>query len=225
MIFTNVKSEKVVQVGDRTRLDASQTFSPDDEAINLVEVSFDSGVTFLDITETKKIDWVFQDAGEKIVHFRVNEAETMLKNITVLSEADDRLFSSDEDINALESDLKYLYKDGRTSHLDMHREAQGKILEELYNRGITNKDSNRLTKADVIDTMELRAWSKYLTLYLIFNDVRKGAEDAYTEKAKLYRGLADRASQDKQFLKIDINGDGQADDVSLNFESISLVRR
>lgn len=228
MIFSKLKSELVNQVGDKIRLDASKTFEQGTEIFS-VEIMPEVGADYisLDLSKDFVLDWVYATPGIKTATLRVNGDDLALVTIeiNVLTEIEDKLFSNDSDIDPIESDISYYYKQGRNSHLDMHRVAQNDILEELYDRGVKDSEGNKLTKANILQTDELKAWSKYLVLYLIYKDQKKSVDDAITEKMNLYRGLATKASQNKKFLKIDTDLDGKSETINTNLESATIRRR
>jgi uncharacterized Fe-S cluster-containing radical SAM superfamily protein len=102
MIFPKLKTESIVQVNDKTRIDARDTFlSPDEAAITLLEIQAEIGGQFLDVTGTSYIDWQYDTAQEETITLRVTTDSTpvtITKTLTVISASDDNLFSSDADL-------------------------------------------------------------------------------------------------------------------------------
>lgn len=229
MIFPKIKAEKIIQVGDKIRLDASKSFSSDEVAFTNVEIKTDSSGAYIPIASDGALylDWVYETSGEKTVSVRINSNDSLVATTTVnvISEAEDKLFSNDSDIEALEYDIEYYYKQGRNSHLDMHREAQKHIIEELGLRGVVDSEGNPITKANILETEQLRTWSKYYTLFLIYNDHKKSSEDALAEKANHYFRMAQNASQDRQFIKIDADTNGTSEKVDSGISVVEVVRR
>jgi hypothetical protein len=227
MIFIQCKLEDLIQVGDKTRLDASDSFkSPDEAAIALIEIEPEASAGFIDVTSTKYLDWQYESDGEKVVTVRVTtdglpQDKTFI--ITSISEADDRLFSNDKDISKLEVDVFRFLRPGRASFLDMHRESQTIIIDDLNQRGITDREGNRLTKDDLFDVKEVREWSKYQTLSLIYKSVQSEVDDVYASKALMYEEMA-KTQQTRAYIRLDFNQDGTVDN-KLNLITGDLTRR
>src|SRR6056297_1134930 len=227
MIFIRANTEEKVQVDDKTRIDAEQTFlSPDEAAITLVEIEPESSAGFIDVTTSKQLDWSYATAGEKTATVRVTTdgvPTTKEYTINVVSEADDKLFSNDKDIISHEVDIYRFLRPGRGSFLDMHRVAQKMILDDLDQRGLTDNQGNKLVAADIFDLEEICEWSKYLTLYLIFTSVQSEVDDVYAIKAKSYLDMAGRQST-RASIRLDLDQDG-AQDARPNLVSGIMVRR
>lgn len=214
MIFIQVKNESIVQVDDKTRIDVEGIFiSPDEAAITLIEIEPEASVGYVDVTTTKYLDWAYATAGTKVVSVRVTtdgSPVTKTASISVLSVADDKLFSTDKDIVSHEVDIYRFLRPGRSTFLDFHRIAQRMILDDLDQRGLTDNQGNRLTKTDIFDVQEVAEWSRYLTLYLIFVSVQSEVDDVYATKAQGYKEMAARNAS-RAFLRLDLNGDGVED--------------
>lgn len=217
-IFPHIQTEKTVQVNDRFRIDVSRSYTTKDEAaISLVEIEPESGFGFIDVTGNSVRDWFldfqYNTDGVKTVSCRITTTgspETVTFDITCLTEADDKLFSDDDDFLQHESDvLKYL-KNGKNSFKNYHREAQRMILEYIYRIGITDRDGNQLTKDALIDVDEVRFWSKYTTLALIMFDQSTTPGDQFALLAQNYMSKANDSRHDS-IIKLDINGDGTID--------------
>lgn len=231
-IFPVLEVEAVVQINDKTRLNASKSFkSKDNLPITLVEIEPESGSGYVDVTGSSAkdwyLDWAYTGASRTVtVSLRITASTTVTytKTISVVTATDDKLYSGDSDITALESDILKWVPEGRASFLNVHREAQTKILDWLAEAGITNVDGDRITKDRIIDLDEVRSWSKYLTLSLIFRNISNSVEDIFDSKAKYYETMAkDRADRTK--LRLDLDGDGStsiAED--FNMQSRDLVR-
>lgn len=143
----------------------------------------------------------------------------------VYSVLGDRLFSTDLDLISEESSvLKYL-PIGKSSFLYVHRRAQEMIIEWLDQQGYVNVNEKKYTKHDIIDKSEVRPWSKYLALELIFRDFGNAKDDVFKQKADFYEKLAINA-RNRMILRLDVNEDGIADDsTSIDTWSGSMVRR
>lgn len=213
-VFIQIKNENIVQIDDKTRIDVEGTFiSPDESAITLIEIQPEAASGYVDVTSTKYLDWAYDSAGTKAVSVRVTtDGSPIVKTseILVLSVADDKLFSTDKDIVSHEVDIYRFLRPGRSTFLDFHRIAQRMILDDLDQRGITDNQGNKLTKADIFDVQEVAEWSRYLTLYLIFVSVQSEVDDVYATKAQGYKEMAVRNAS-RAFLRLDLDGDGVED--------------
>lgn len=227
MIFIQIKTEGTVQAGDKTRIDVEGTFiSPDEAAITLIEIQPDASSSYVDVTSTKYLDWAYETEGTKAISVRVTTdgaPTTKADEIICLSESNDRLFSNDNDILSYEVDIYRLLRKGRSSFLDFHRIAQRIILDDLDQKGLTDNNGNRLTKLDVFDIEEVKEWSKYTTLSLIFKSVQSEIDDVYDQKSKMYSDMADR-QKTRATIRLDLDNDGTVDTVP-NLVSGIMVRR
>lgn len=214
MIFPTLKVESLVQVNDKTRLDGVKSFITTDEAaITLVEIEPESSNGFIDVTSDKFLDWSYSTAGDKTATIRITTDGapiSVIATFTVVSVNDDALFSNDQDIVSHEVDIYRFLRAGRQSFLDFHRIAQGMILDELDQRGLTDTSGNRLTKLDIYDVQEVKEWSRYLSLYLIFKSVQGEIDDVYDQKSKTYWDMAQRQST-RATIRLDLNQDGTVD--------------
>lgn len=228
-VFPHIQTEKIVQVGDRTRISVAKTLVvPSTEEITSLEVRPDADAIYRTVTDQKYLDWVYETAGTKTVTLKVTTpSETVEKSayIQILEASEDNLFSTDEQLISLEPDIMSLLPDSRVSYLNVHREAQTQIMDAIYQRGITDQSGLRLTPASVVDVHEVSEWSKFLTLTLIFRGRVNAPDDAYIVKAQGYEKLANQASQ-RAFLKLDLDGDGKTSaDESVSITSVKVSRR
>lgn len=227
MIFIQTILEEKVQVDDKTRIDASKTFlSPDEAAITLFEIEPEASAGFVDVTSDKLLDWSYDTAGDKTVSVRVTtdgSSTTKTYTVSVVSAADDKLFSNDKDIISHEVDVFRYLRPGRSSFLDFHRIAQKMILDDLDQRGITDADNNKLVAADIFDLEEVSEWSKYLALHLIFKSVQGEVDDVYGIKSQSYWEMAQKQAS-RSYIRLDVNQDG-TEDRRPDMYSGRLVRR
>lgn len=231
MIFPQLRTEPLVQVGDKTRFDASASFiSPDQDQITKIEIRPDADSAFIDVTTRQYLDWIYQTAGDYIARLKITtgtgideEVTELDKTVTIITAETDRLFSADTDLLAHEGDLYRWLREGRSSYLDIHRLAQELILEDLAKRNITTYQGARITKAQIWDLKEVREWSKFLTLSLIFKSTANEVNDFFFTKSRDYADLANRAA-DRATIRI---GDpaNAAPDSKNDLKSGLLVRR
>lgn len=236
-IFPNLELEDAIQISDKTRLSGTKSFvSKDEPAISLVEINPEDGVeNFVDVTDSLTdnwfLDWEYSGTSRTVtVSIRVTAGiagpVTFSKTIEVLTEADDKLFSDDQDLIGLESDIVKWVRPGRNSFLDFHRKSQFLILDFLNNDlGIRDYERDRITKDSVVDVEEVRKWSKFWTLALIFEDISNATDDVFSEKNKFYMSRAN-AARDQSFYQLDLNKDGEISDGEIiDIKSTRLLRR
>lgn len=233
MIFPNLELESVVQVKDRTRLNGTKTFvSKDEEAITVVEIEPETGNGYIDVTGTTSkdwyLDWEYATDGSKTVSVRVTtDGAPTVKTyeIEVIDVDDDKLFSNDQDLKTHETDILKWIQPGRNTYLDVHRRAQTLIFSYLDEKGITDQDGNKLTKAAVIDISEVKEWSTFLTLKLIFEGISNSTDDVFRFKAIEY-AKKEYEARNRAVFRFDLNGDEllTSSDVT-NISSVRAIRR
>lgn len=230
-IFGNLKVENTVQVNDKTRLSGIDSFiSKDEAAVTLVRIEPEASAGFIDVTgssfENWFLDWSYATNGTKIVTLEITtdgSPSTFTKDVEVLTEAEDRLFSNDSDLVEIEDEIMRFVRKGRNSFLDKHRQAQKRIIDSLDRRKVFDLEGNRLTKNDLYSIEEIKQWSTYLTLQIIFESLRVETDDIYSLKADAYRSLAGRAEH-SAVLRFDYDQDNEEDRVE-TLMSGRLLRR
>jgi hypothetical protein len=232
-VFANIDLEPIVQVDDKTRIDATKSFQAKGAsgALETVEIEPETGAGLIDVTgSTNKdwfLDWQYASPGTKTVTVVITEdgnANTFTKDIEVLSEADDALFSKDTDLINLEPEILNYVRPGRSSFLDFHRSAQIRIVDSLNAQGYATSEGARLTKEDIAGE-DVKEWSKFLTLALIFEDNSNAIDDIFAEKAKRYMQKAEGARQ-RLVIRYDVDQDGETENTegALQFQG-KLTRR
>lgn len=228
MIFPVLKLEDVLQVNDRTRLDATATYiTPDEAPITLIEIEPEASAGFIDITSTQFLDWQYPTDGVKSVTLRVTTdggPESYSEDITVLTAVADKLFSGDKELTPYEPNILSWVREGRNSFLDVHRAAQDRILTYLDENRIWDIEGNRLTKEDIIDIQEVNDWSKFMVLKLIFEGVSNALDDIFFEKANRYKAMEVKA-RNRAAIRLDRDGDGEEDIQKTDLRSVGLFRR
>ena len=231
-IFGVLSTESVVQVGDKTRLSGIKTFITQDEApVTLVEIQAEAAAGFIDVTNDDQdlwfLDWIYSTAGSKTVSLRITTdgaPQTFTHILTSITEADDKLFSTDQELAMIEPEvLKYVPK-GKASFKYVHRQCQSEILEHLYTNGYVKTDNTRITKDEVIRIEEVSYWSRFMALRYIYRQLSNAVDDIYDQKSKRYEN-DEHKWRHKAILKLDFNGDGtQGEYESANLTSKRLVR-
>lgn len=235
MIFPNLEVEPIVQISDRTRLNATKTFaSKDGPLITSVEIEPEAGAGFLAVTGSSFKDWLtdweYETAGTKVVTVRINNIPgptfvTKTASILVVDAATDMLFATDQDLTMEEPDILKSVRAGRNSYKDVHREAQTQIVDILNRKGYRNSEGAKITKAMLIDKSEVREMAKYRALQIIFSGLSNQIGDLFQQKADLYESKFSLVSQ-RQILGLDLNADGMIESgEGVNIYSARLVTR
>ena len=220
--------QKKVQVGEKFRIDCTQTFlHPGDHNLQTMTITLD-GQTF-DILTNKYLDFAFSTAGSKTItvdvvhsgqgHPAVQETAT----IEVVTAASENLFSEDSDLISHEPDILSYLHEYKADYRYAHRLAQESILNSLDEANVRDSDGNRLTSAAIVDVEEVRYWSKYQALAFIFEALSNQVDDIFSEKAARYRALRDSA-KNRAVIRFDQDGDGVADE-EVTFRTTRLIRR
>lgn len=242
-----IETDSSVQIGDKLRIDVSKTFvsRPDnDSAITKVEVKPTDNAGFIVVHNTaapsttyaKKdwyLDWIYNDnlvgvtaTKNHTITLKVTLSDlttfTKTQSISVLTESEDGLLSSDADLFLQEWDIMKWVPDGKSSWKYMHRRSKDRILSYLDEKGYTTDTGERITLANLYDKSELKEWSVYMTLYLIFSTVLNSRGDVFTKKAEFYENKEARANN--RIFMIDSDANGEKDG-SINLASPMLVRR
>ena len=225
-IFAKLSHEEIVQVDDKTRLDALESFVTNEaSAITLVRIKPESSESFI-TASNNFIDWAYTTDGIKTITLEVTtDGAPVTKDFTlnVLSVADDNLFSSDAEIVQLEDNILTYTRKGRSSFLDKHREAQNRIMAELDERGITDLSGDRLTKSAIVDVQETKEWSKYLCLQLIFESISNAIDDIFQIKADRYKDVVNKVKE-RAILRLDRDGDASISNSEKYDMKISRLR-
>lgn len=223
MIFFNVVTESIVQVDDMTRIDATKIqVTPDEGNITLVRISPDNGTTWFDVTSTNSdkwfLDWAFSANAEQTIKVEVTTDSSVATEkdytLTSISIEDDCLFSSDEDLEILEPEIKCYLKRGRCSFLDVHRMSK-KIIMDWLQRQIQVKDCDggvprKLVDKDLFCKEEIKTWSIYQSLLIIFRGLSNQTDDVFRDKLNDYREEMN-AARARAEVTVDVNQDGTAD--------------
>jgi hypothetical protein len=94
----------------------------------------------------------------------------------------------------------------------------------LDEKRIWDTQGNRLTLDAITDVVEVKDWSKFMTLRLIFEGISNATDDVFHEKALRYKALEVEA-RNRAALRLDRDGDGETDVTKLDMRSIFMVRR
>lgn len=129
------------------------------------------------------------------------------KYIKIFTEDSDQLFSNDQDLERHEPQILKWIIAGRNTFKDIHRRAQTLIFDYLRRDGWKNQDGSKITKDQLLDNQEVKEWSTFWTLQLIFEGRSNSIGDFFEEKSNDYKGdkILARSSV---FIVYDFNKDG-----------------
>jgi hypothetical protein len=224
MIFPKADLDKLVQVADMFRIDASGSFFSEGEVItelNIYPDFIDAPATVFNIymedcPEDWRLDWAYETDGDHTVKVEIKTAtdtKSVEYTVSAITEADDMLLSSDSMIYSYESELRRFLPEGRNSWKYLHRKAQKEILDYLYRNGILNPDGTKIEKTQLIaDKLDL--WSTFETMLLIYQDLKVSNAEVFNEKLVDYSEK--RADARKRYIisyDSDKDGDVDSDDV------------
>lgn len=233
-IFGIIKSDDKVFTGDKIRYDFSQSFVTPDTgfaATGSHQVSFDSGVTYIDISAKKYVDYIYTSAGTKIVTLKLTDStaitpviQTFTKSIVCLDLTTAKLFSKDNDLYQFEPDIDAYLPKKYSSWNMIHKQAQEWIVDWLDEQGIYKSDESLYVAADIINSQQVKQLSIYKVLEIIFEGNSNIAGDIFSIKRDKYRALVVEKSN-RSYLRLDYDGDG-IQDVSerVNMVSGTLTR-
>lgn len=224
-IFGVIKSDDSVFTGDKIRFDFSQSFTTPDVSFATTlsfQASFDGGVTYLDCSSKKYIDYIYSTAGTKTVTLKLKDSaaneEIFTKTVTCLDLTTANLFSKDNDLYQFEPEIdSYLPKKWSSWNM-IHKQAQEWIIDWLDEQGIYKSDESLYTAADIIDSQQVKQLSIYKALEIIFEGNSNVAGDIFSIKRDKYRALVVEKSN-RAYLRLDYDGDG----VQENSERVNMM--
>jgi hypothetical protein len=223
MIFPIIECDEVVQLNDKFRISAFNSYkTPNEPVWDSVEIEPYAGAGFIDVTgDVSKpnpnrfwfLDFQYDTAGVKVVSLRITiglSVVTVTKNVTAVTEATDNLFSTDQLLKEQQSDIFRLLPDGKASFKYKHRAAQNFILDWLWNNGFYKSVGNGaepFLKTDIVDIDFISDWSTFVTLRMLYEENQSQGGDIFRQKAGDFLNKEERA-REKCLLKIDTNGNG-----------------
>jgi hypothetical protein len=168
-------------------------------------------------------------SGEKVITVESTDGiSTVSQNFTVnvVTEEEDNLYSSDDAMFSIETEIKRYLPPGKNSFKYIHRESQSRILSYLDRKRIWNTDGTPLTKDQINLGGEVSKWSLYESLFVIYNDLFVSVGDKFQEKINQYRELRN-SERDRATLRIDVTGSGTIDQDTRfqDLKSFRMIRR
>lgn len=212
MIFPILFCDTKVQVNEVIRFDVSQSkgeFASVKFLVGSEEVLIpDSSHLHRDI----HLDWIFTSAQDVTVRaiFKDSEDNEVYaeKTISVVTQGTEKLFNTDSDLLAYESEVRSWVPNGRSTWNFVHREVKKVILEE-----ISAKFGTRVTDDQILSIVQFREWAKFKALEMIFRSINNTESDVFSSKAEFYRKEAGNyRTLAYNHLEIDFNKDGSIDD-------------
>lgn len=230
-VFPYLDVEPTVQVGDRTRIDASKTFfTPNSGSVVLFEINAGDG--FIDASADQYLDYAFASSGEYVVECRVvtNDSPSAVTGtgtaeITVLTAAQDALWATDSDLKLHEPDILKWVEDGRNTFLNIHRRAKKLMLDYLAREGFRNWDYAPLTTTEVYDVVDVRQWATFTALRLIFEGISNSTEDVFHEKSLRYSDMEMKWRSTVMLRIKSPNVDGDFPTNMIDLRACTLFRR
>jgi hypothetical protein len=136
------------------------------------------------------------------------------KTITIITEANDKLWSEDADLVSIEPDILNWVRPGRATYKDYHRAAQKRILEWFDNIKVWDKNGEAFTKDDVtlaIAQEDLKRISTYWALELIYGGITNKPDDVFSKNEQSARKQRKELQADRSRIRADYNKDGIQD--------------
>jgi hypothetical protein len=232
MIFLNCIKEDLVQVNDKTRIDVSKSFVSGSSitGISIKPSEDDVAISVFNTNQERwYLDWAYSSDGEKTITVQATDGtNTVSQNFTinVITAIEDNLYSNDSQIFAIESELKRYIPQGRNSYINIHREAQSRILNYLDRKRIWQDNGEPYTKTQINLHGELQKWSLYEAMLMIYTDLLISVGDKFAEKVNEYKSLRNY-ERDRGAIRIDKNNNGIIDQGSeiQELKSFRLIKR
>ena len=239
-LFPSMTFETVLQVDEKTRLDAGRSFVTDDEVIIDVLIQPSASDSFISVfnngdSEKWVLDWAydvdeFKDVAVQIVADSGSKIKTYMAGVNVLTEDVDALLSTDNDILPFEPKIHRYLPRGKNSFIYAHRKAQERIISYLDEQRIWKDDRSRYTKLDLSTITDpefkeqFKQWSCFETLLIIFESFQVSSGDLFQEKKLDYTALRNGA-RTRSALRLDQDGDGELDITPYDIRTTRMVRR
>ena len=229
--FGIIKSDDKVFTGDKIRFDFRQSFVTPDEQLATPtshEASFDGGLNWIDVTKDKFVDFIYSTAGTKTVQLRITTQtgnDIVSKTVTALDLTAQKLFSNDSDLYQYEPEIDSLLPKKWSSWNMIHLEAQKFFIDWLDEKRIFNEQKEKYQVSDLLDRDQVRQFSIFKVLELIYSGENNVAGDLYQLKRDKYRELCNEKLAKSQ-ISLDFNKNGVADlGERTDLFSVELIRQ
>jgi hypothetical protein len=219
-LFPKADIDKLVQTYDMFRIDASGSFSTDEEEVtefNIYPDYINQPLLVYDKAAEDKdcwiLDWAYKTEDTYTVRVEMKTlllTEVVEYQIEAITPAVDNLLSDDSALYAYENELRRYIPMGRNSWKYMHRKAQEEILDYFYRNAILNPDNTKIERSQLIGD-KLEKWSIFEAILLIYQDIKTSNSEAFNEKIVDYsQKRADARS--RYIIEYDSNKDGNVDE-------------
>lgn len=223
-LIPNIIIESIVQLNDMTRIDVSNSIVSASATTGLeytykIEIFKDMvlehSYTFPTDTILKDavLDVMYTSDGVRTVTFTMSDNDTVpntqaiSKTQTVVTSVVDYLYSEDYELIQYEQDILKYIRDGRNTFIDFHRAAQTEILNYLDREGVRDVNGNKIIKTSFVDITEVKEWSKFIVLRMIFESLSNVKEDIFFIKAAKYKAMENEA-KNRVILLFDVDSSG-----------------
>lgn len=239
-LFPALTFETVLQIEEKTRLDAGRSFVTNSENVTDILIQPTPLEAFISVynggdSDKWNLDWAYEtddifDISVKIVADSGEKTKTYSSGINVLTVEIDALLSTDNDLMPFEPKIERYLPRGKNSFIYAHRKAQERILAYLDEQRMWKSDSSRYNKLDLYTVTDpefkdqFRQWSTFETLLIIFESFQVSSGDIFNEKKSEYTELRNSA-RNRSALRLDQNGDGELDAVPYDIRTTRLYRR
>lgn len=228
-IFPYLDLEPTVQVGDRTRLDASKTFFTPDSG-EVVSFHINAGAGYINVTADKYLDYAFGSSGVQVIQCRVitstpNATGVGSASLNVVTIAQDNLYATDQDLKQHEPDILRWIENGKNTFLNVHRRAKKIMLDWLTREGYRNWNWSTYNGTEFYALAEVNQWATFTALRLIFEGISNSTEDVFHEKSLRYSDM-EMKWRSTLMLRIKFpNNDGTYPGTAIDTRAITLFRR
>jgi hypothetical protein len=237
MIFGKIKLDDVIQVADKVRISASNSFWVQSVDITSVEIKpeasegFYSAFMATDPEDTSQwfLDWAYATAGSKEITLKITYGLTptvveFTKTVLVVTEAEDYLFSTDADLLGYQHDIMKYLPEGRSSWNFVHRTAQAEIITYFDEKGLVNEDGSKITKDQVVDLSEVRALATFKTLRIIYESMSNQPDDFFMKRAEHWEKY-EKGAQLRCVTRLDYSKNGQLEKEETGSNLFIIARR
>jgi hypothetical protein len=234
-VFCKINIDELYQVNEKVRISGAETFETlDTLAYSKVEISpditgiyYDLGADVLSDKSLWFLDWSYGSAGVYQVGVKLTEGlnvHIFTKDITILTEAQDKLFSDDSDLISYQNDIMKYLPESRSSWNFVIRRAQEEILSWIDEKGFVNSDQTKVTKDQILDVSEVKDLSIFKSLRIIYSSLSNALDDFFQKKATFWEAYEKRAEL-RCVLRLDTSKTGDAGSQEVINQTTIYARR
>lgn len=218
MVGIALVAPNIVRVGDKIRLDASQTtvLSPSvSVTVQSVTIQPESTAASFNVTGSPVnqkrwfLDYFYASSGQKTVTVTVtlSDATVYSKTFTVqaISAADDKLLVDDEDIRSYDFEILRFIPEGFSTWRHVHRKATQDVVFFVNSLRIKNLN-NPITLDELLPSPNARQLALMLSLHMIYSQLSNRSDDKFYQRAMEAKKAAESIKSLPDFI-IDFNKD------------------